>query len=658
MALEKIKVDNPIVEMDEKENVIASLEKLLSERQDLLSLLERDLARTRTELNERESKITEISKNEASLKSDFEKVKRMSVQARRTTNNLQKEKEDLSKEIQALSKQFEEARQTNRNTIDSVSEQALREKVKEKETKIQLLERTLERHREDLKKEKEDHIKEKDKSLKIRETILESREIVTQQRTTLTDELKKHKQALRTLQDEVDKLKISESNPSESTTCTLQNFSNTILKDFASAYFQAVKNFEQAAQPASGGVDSAPSDAPPPDNNASSSAGTLLAQTIAEPHAPPTISNVPLTKVNEEKEKRLSQAKANIKFGRKLVRPSITKPKEPQGDVDMSEADESNTTGQNAESQMNAPPQLTAIGRKRPSVSSSSDLQEEMLVTEETSTDVPTPLLKKSKPSEVQQEDGDEPSTDPIEESPDDVAVNKDDEPVDTEKDEAERDESEAAGEQLEEVKVDQQIPVELPSDTGDEDLDKPSETVLSDDKVNDQTEQDIPHIITESGEGEEVEVAGDFGDNNDGYSNLSSEVTPVGIGEFQGYQSMEPDNSPGLEVVEIDEEKNDEENELDKFAESDQAPESSAEDASASSGVDVGPVLLPEAGGKPVSPVTSSSRTINLQERARARAQMRLHGVVGASPSGARGRGVLGRGVRGGRAGRGQSPG
>ncbi|KAL6544653.1 hypothetical protein OROMI_023515 [Orobanche minor] len=647
--------------LTEKENVITSLEKLLSERQDSLSLLERDLARIRTELNERESKITEISKNEASLKSDFEKVKRMSVQARRTTNNLQKEKEDLSKEIQALSKQLEEARQTNRNTIDSVSEQALREKVKEKETKIQLLERTLERHREDLKKEKEDHIKEKDKSLKIRKTIIESREIVAQQKTTLTDELKKHKQALRTLQDEVDKLKISENNPSESTTSALTNFSNTILEDFASAYFQAVKNFEQAAQPASGGVDSAPSDAPPPDNTASSSVGTLLAQAITEFHAPPATSNVPPTKATEEKEKRLSQAKANIKLGRKLVRPSITKPKEPQGDVDMSEADESNTTGQNTESQMNAPPQPTALGRKRPSASSSADLQEEMLVTEETSIDVPTPLLKKSKPSEAQQEDGDEPSTDPIE-SPDDVAVNKDDEPIDTERDEAERDESETAGEQLEEVKVDLQIQVELPSDAGDEDLDKPSETVLSDDKSRDQTEQDIPHLITEPGEREEVEVAGDFGDNNDGYSNLSNEATPVGIGEIQGDQSMEPENSPGLEVGEIDEEdKNDDENEPDKFAESDQGPESSnaAEDASASSGVDVGPDLLPDAGGKPVSPVSSSSTTVNLQERARARAQMRLHGgVVGASPSRARGRGVLGRGVRGGRAGRGQSPG
>ncbi|KAL6538558.1 hypothetical protein OROGR_012546 [Orobanche gracilis] len=645
--------------LTEKENVITSLEKLLSERQDSLSLLEQDLARIRTELNERESKITEISKNEASLKSDFEKVKRMSVQARRTTNNLQKEKEDLSKELQALSKQLEEARQTNPNTIDSVSEQALREKVKEKETKIQLLERTLERHREDLKKEKEDHIKEKDKSLKIRKTIIESREIIAQQKTTLTDELKKHKQALRTLQDEVDKLKISENNPSGSRTSALQNFSNTILEDFASAYFQAVKNFEQAAQPASGGVDSAPSDAPPPD--ASSSFGTLLAQTITEFHAPPATSNVPPTKANEEKENRLSQAKANIKLGRKLVRPSITKPKEPQGDVDMFKADESSATGQNTESQMNAPPQPTALGRKRPSASSSADLQEEILVTYGTSTNVPMPLLKKSKSSEAQQEDGDEPSTDPIEESPDDVAVNKDDEPVDTEN-EAERDESESAGEQLEEVKVDQQIQVELPSDAGDEDLDKPSENVLSDDKSRDMTEQDIPHIIMESGEREEVEVAGDFADNNDGYSNLSSEVTPVGIGEFQGDQSMEPENSPDLEVEEIDDEdKNDDENERDKFAESDQAPESSnaAEDAPASSGVDVGPDMSPDARGKPVSPVSSSSRTVNLQERARQRAQMRLRGgVVGASPSRARGRGVLGRGVRGGRVGRGQSPG
>ncbi|PIN10583.1 hypothetical protein CDL12_16826 [Handroanthus impetiginosus] len=52
--------------------------------------------------------------------------------------------------------------------------QAWREKENEKDTRIQILERTLEKHRDDLKKEKEDHHKEKERSQKIRKTIIES----------------------------------------------------------------------------------------------------------------------------------------------------------------------------------------------------------------------------------------------------------------------------------------------------------------------------------------------------------------------------------------------------------------------------------------------------------------------------------------------------
>ncbi|KAI3466289.1 hypothetical protein Pfo_022951 [Paulownia fortunei] len=691
------------VNLREKDGQLEEVKKLLSEKQDAVSLLERDLARSRTELDERETRINEILQAEASLKSDLEKVRRLNVQARRKSDNLLKEKEDLSKEMQALSKQLEDARQVKKNTGDSAGEQALREKEKEKDTRIQILERTLERHREDLKKEREDHHKEKEKSQKIRKTIVESREIVTQQKTKLSDELRKHKQALRALQDEVDKLKNSGGSHSESTS-VVQHFSSTLLEDFASAYFQAVENFEQAAQPACGDVDSATSDAPPLDNT--SSVGTLIGQAVTSTQTPalPAV-NVPLTRTNEEKERRLALAKANVKMGRKLVRPNIMKPKEPQGDVDMLEADESNTglSSHNAESQGNVTVLTTALVRKRPSASSSSDLQEEMLAPEETSSDVPAPLLKKSKASESLQEGGEEPSAAPMklsevvatEESSDDVGnlqqgINKE-ELID-----AERDEFETAGEQVEEPTIDEQIQVELLNDTvevADEKLDKPSETVLSDDQWRDQTEQDIQRIVTESGcEREEGELVADFAD-NDGDSNISNEMGGPGIGEFQAEQSVEPENSPSteplvpasLEVGEIDpsqtteEEKNGDmtQNIFDKLnkvndgadpiAETDQVPGSSnatTEEASTSTSVDVGSseqggsTLTPDTGGKPVSPVNSSSTTINLQERARQRAHLRQAGMVTSSPSRARGRAVRGRGARGGRIARGQSPG
>ncbi|GFP92237.1 nuclear-pore anchor [Phtheirospermum japonicum] len=660
--------------LSDKENSISNLEKLLSERQDAVSLLERDIARIKTELNERESKIAEISKNETTLKSDLDKAndkaKRLAAQARRTSANLQKEKEEHNKEMQALTKQLDEAKQqTKRNTGDPAHEQALREK----DARMHILEKTLERHREDLRKEKEDHLKEKERCLKIKKMIGDSHGNVSQQRLKFKVELNKHRQALKALHDEVDKLKNSGGDQSESA----QNFTSTILEDFASAYFQAVENFDQAALPACVDLDSIISDAPPPaDNNTSSSA--------------PSASNVPVTRTNEEKEKRLTLAKANVKFGRKLVRPSITKPKEPQGDVEMSEADETNTA-QNTESQVNETTlqTSTAVGRKRPSASSSSDLQEETLVTpEETNTDVPTPVLKKSKPSETEQEGGGEEQPSDasklsevvvaVDESLDDVAINKD-EPVDAERDEAEKDESEAAGEQqMEELEADEQIQAELPlSDAGDvavdEKLDRPSENVLSDDQLRDQTEQDIQHIVTESGDREEGELVGDFAD-NDGESNFSNEMGPTGTGEFQAEQSVEPENS--LEAGEIDDEDTADKSTKvatdggDQFVETDQVHNAAnTEDASTSAAGDVGssvvqggPAMSPESGGKPASPLNSSSTTINLQERARLRSQVRQSNMTAnsSSPTLSRGRGraIRGRGVRGGRAGRGQSPG
>ncbi|KAL3625105.1 hypothetical protein CASFOL_031773 [Castilleja foliolosa] len=664
----------------DKENSISNLEKLLSERQDVVSLLEGDIARIRTELNERESKIAEMSENETTLKSDLdkalEKAKRWAAQARRTSTNLQKEKEDLTKEMQVLSKQLDEAKQqTMRNTGDTAHEQALREK----DTRMHILEKTLERHREDLKKEKEDHLKEKERCQKIKKMVGETHVNVTQQRSRFKEELNKHKQALKALQDEVDKLKNSGSDQSESA----QNFTSTILEDFASAYFQAVENFDQAAQPASGDLDSTVSDAPTPaDNNTSLSA--------------PSASNIPVTKTNEEREKRITLARANVKFGRKLVRPSIIKSKEPQGDVEMSEADEPNMT-QSTETQVNETNVQTsaAVGRKRPSDSSSSDLQEDKIVSpEDTITDVLAPVLKKSKPSDTDQEGGGEEQPSDIsklsevvlavDESLDDVAVNND-EPVDAERDEAEKDEPGTAGEQHMEQPKAEQIQTELPpSDAGDvvdENLDRPSETILSDDQLRGETEQDIQRIVTEAGDREDEEHVGDSADNDD-EGNISNEMGPTETKEIQAEQSLEPENS--LEAGEIDDEDTADKStkgttdDGDQFVETEQVPESypnapSTEDGSTSAAgggdggssvsVQGGPAMSPEVGGKPASPLNSSSTTINLQERARLRSQERYANMSATStslptPSRGRGRVLRGRGARGGRAGRGQSPG
>ncbi|KAK4386790.1 Nuclear-pore anchor [Sesamum angolense] len=670
-----------------------NLEKLLRDRDTELEGCRKEIEILKMEKVHLEKRIDELVEkcNNVDL-DDYNRLKNLfskfSLQARRKSEQLMKEKEEMSKEMQALSKQLEEARQVKRNTVDPAGEQALREKEKEKDTRIQILEKTLERHREDLKKEKEDHHKEKEKN-----------------------ELKKHKEALRVLQDEVEKLKNSGGSQTESTSVG-QDISSTLLDDFASAYYQAVENFEQVAQPACGELDSATTDTPL-DNT--SSAGAPVGQAVTSLTQTPAVSaaNIPPTRTNEEKERRLALAKANIKMGRKLVRPNITKPKEPQGDVEMSEADESNIglSSQNTESQGNVTGPATASARKRPSASVSSDLQDEMLAPEETSSDMPAPLLKKSKASESPQEGGEEPSAAPvkfsevvpIEESSDDAGnvqqgINKE------EHADAEKEEFETAGEQVEEPTTDDQTQAELLSDTGEvaeEKLDKPSETLVSDDQLRDQTEQDIQQIVTESGgEREEGELAADFAD-NDGDSNVFNEMGASEIGEFQPEQSVERENSPiteplasaSLEAGEIDpsetpeEEKNadmtenmlDGSNKLndsgDAIAETSQVPGSSVatttDEVSVSTSVDVagssehggpaptssepgGPAPTPDA--KPVSPLNSST-TINLQERARQRAHLRQAGLIASSPSRARGRAIRGRGARGGRTPRGQSP-
>ncbi|KAH6764476.1 hypothetical protein C2S51_015725 [Perilla frutescens var. frutescens] len=685
------------INLGEKDAQFEEAKKLLSEKQDTVSTLEQDLARSKTELSERENRLNEILQAEASLKSEVEKLKRMNILARRKSDSIAKEREELSKEVQTLSKQLEEvrqafskqleeAKQVKRTTVDSSGEQMQREK--EKDARIQILERTVERQRDDLKKEKEDRHRDKEKNQKTRRTILESHHIAIQEKTKISDELNKHKLALKTLQDEVEKLKNSGSSQSESTS-GVQHFSSTLLDDFASAYFQAVDNFEQLAQPACTDPDSTTTDAPVLDNASSVGVPTGQAVPSIQTAGPPT-ATIPSTRT-EEKERRLALTKASIKMGRKLVRPNITKPRDPQGDVEMAEGDEPNTgfPSHSTENQGNVTAPTTVSVRKR--------LQEEMLTSEETSSDVPAPLPKKSKAPDSLQVGGDELAAAPTkltevvtaEESSDDMGNLQQ-----SKEDTVDRNELETGAEQTEEPLVDEQIQVELSDtvDAADEKLDKPSDSMLSDDQLRDQTEQDIQRIVAESGgEREEGELVADFAD-NDGDSNTSNETGGPGNAEFQGEQSAEPEKSPsteplGLEAGEIDpsqtpdEEKigdvtenifdsSDKLNEVaDSTTETDRASGSSnpppTEEASTSTTVDVGSLdqggstPSQDTGGKPVSPLNSGSTTINLQERARQRASLRQAGMgVAPSPGRARGRAIRGRVARGGRAGRGQSPG
>lgn len=669
------------INLGEKDAQLEELKKLLSEKQDTVSILERDLARSKSELSERENRLNEILQAEASLKSDVEKLKRMNILSRRKSDALVKEKEEMSKEVQALSKQLEEAKQgfskqleeaklVKRTTVDTGGE------LNVKDARIQSLEKAVEKHRDEIKKEKEDHLKDKQKFHKMRKTIVDSHANVSQEKKNLSDELQKHKLALKALQDEVEKLKYPGSSQSESTA-----FSSNILDDFASAYFQAVDNFEQLVQPLSTDPDPTMTDAPTPFDNASSVAAPTGQAVPSSPSRGPPAASVPSTRA-DVKEKRPVLTKASLKMGRKLVRPNITKPRDPQADVEMAEGDDSSTglPSQSTENQGTVSAPTTVSVRKR--------LQEEMLTSEETSSDVPAPITKKAKALDSVQVGADEPAPAPAklpevvttEEFTNELGNLQPSKEEIVEKDELEE------GEQTEEPSVEEQIQVELSDtvDAADERSEKLNEAILSDDQLRDQTEQDIQRIVAaeSGGEREEGELVTDFAD-NDGDSN---ETGGPGNEEFQGEQSADPEKSPsteplGLESGEIDPTQTLEEEKLsdvtenvfdnsdklndgaDSTAETEKTSNLPTEETSTSistisTAVDAG--SSDQGGSKPVSPLNSGSTTINLQERARQRAHLRQAGMgVNPSPSIGRGRTIRGgRGVRGGRAGRGQSPG
>uniref|UniRef100_A0A0R0IMY4 Uncharacterized protein n=1 Tax=Glycine max TaxID=3847 RepID=A0A0R0IMY4_SOYBN len=154
----------------ERDARIEELGKSLSEKQDSVSCLEKDLSNCRLELAEREKRINDILHNEANLKLDSEKHRKLLAQFKRI-DVLSREKEDLGKENQQLSRQLDEIKQGKRSTCDTTGEQAMKE---EKDTRIQILEKHLERQRDELKKEKEESRLERSRRLKTEKAIKDS----------------------------------------------------------------------------------------------------------------------------------------------------------------------------------------------------------------------------------------------------------------------------------------------------------------------------------------------------------------------------------------------------------------------------------------------------------------------------------------------------
>ncbi|KAG5549723.1 hypothetical protein RHGRI_014880 [Rhododendron griersonianum] len=700
----------------EKDAQLEELNKLLSDRQLVISELERDLVKSKMELNEKEDRVNESLQVEVSLKSDVEKQKKLVAQLKKKLENLSKEKEELSKENQALSKQLEDYRQGAwRGVGDAAGEHALKEKEKEKDTRIQILEKTVERQREELKTERA-------KRLKTEKAIYDTGKSVSQEKTKLVDELEKHKQSLRRLSDEVEKLKHAKSSLPEGTSA-VQSLSGT--DDLSAAYFLAIENFEHAARLVSTEQGTPVADVSPVVEASSSE----VTSDQAVPSQGPSIlsavvctSSLPSVKPTEDRERRSTLPKLNVDSRklRRLIRPRIGKPEEPLGDREMPEVEGSNNDGKpasshNLETQGSLMLVTNATVRKRLASSTSSELQGETLVQHGTTSDVAAPALKKSKASDFPQEGAEGQTaaafenveTCPVVEEPSDaigdLPQGSNEEMIDA----AEKDNVETVGEQDEEPKIGGTNQIELQNESNDflEDIgyrQNESEGIFDDETKEVAAEQDIS-----GSEREEGELVPDFADVESG-GNMSGLMESQEIGENQTEPTVSSppvvadeeglvsatmdsgDTSSPYVLVDEGDMMPIKKNEADMMGAN--AEEGAADDSNegnssvameADQNLEAVPLLDPTSerrstgtgaeGGvskqssppsvaaetqeaNQLSPVGKISTTINLQERAKQKSALRQAGVVSSSLVRGRGRAARGRGGRGG--GRGQSSG
>lgn len=385
-------VEKMNVKLSEKDGELEEIKKLVSEKQDVILRLEQDLARSKGEIDERESKINSVVQAETSLKLEVEKHKRVIYQLRRRSENLAKEKEETLKKNQELSKELastnsNQVKRSNVDTATSVSEQAekdtriqmlertvekLREESNVKDTRAQSLEKTVDKLRDDLRKGKDEVRIEKAK-------IQKTEKLNGEEKLKLADDLEKHKQALKTILDEVEKLKHAEGDS---------------FDDLAASCLVAIENFEQVAiqyfsefgvvTTSNTAIDAPPAELGTPVRAATGEGVATTTTTMITSAVPPAQN------IEEGAKMAVTSTKPKVeprKVARRLVRPRILKPEQPKGDADMSETNEAN---------------VQSSVRKRPSTSEGSHMLES------SSADVAPPQIKKTRGSEPPLNEGGE----------------------------------------------------------------------------------------------------------------------------------------------------------------------------------------------------------------------------------------------------------
>ncbi|MBA0550345.1 hypothetical protein Golob_021300 [Gossypium lobatum] len=566
--------------LKEKDAQIEEITNLLSKKQDIISKLEQDLANSKLELNEKDKKLNDILQQEANLKSDIEKQKKLVVQFKRRAESFAKEKEQLSRENLKL---VEELKQGRRSGSDITGDQVMKEK-EEKDTRIQILEKTVERQREELKKEKDEHQNEKAKRIKCERTIMEAVRKTEKGKTTVLGELEKYQLSVKRISEELEKLKHAEGNLPQGTS-VVQLLSGTISDDHASSYLSAAEDFEKVARSILNelGTGSISGDVPAVDNstpvltgdfsenrgffssffffpwcdNLISVSGTVVPDqgpVIASSTVPVTSHQQP-AKTSEERRSILPKTNTDTrKTGRRLVRPRFVKPEEPQGDVEMSEA-----ISHDVDAQGTLTSQNQQLVRKR-LASATSELSEDLPVPGETSSDVVVPALKKSKGPDSGQEAAEGQAaalsenvgcpqvTDEAYDNVGDVTQGSNEELVDVEKEEA--DTMEENLEESKEPQVDGTNEVGLQenkNNISDEILEKPTgnEVVADEDSKNPAEQDNLQPVLETESEREEGELVPEVAADTEGGNDAHNVVGSSEVGDRQAELVSSPLASP-----------------------------------------------------------------------------------------------------------------
>ncbi|KAL5732068.1 hypothetical protein ACHQM5_004726 [Ranunculus cassubicifolius] len=356
--------------------------KLMSEKQDIIMHLEQELSNARVDLAEREKKLKDSLLAEDTLRKEVEKHRRISFQFKRKcetaakekdelSKNAAKEKEDLSKEKNTLSKQLEEARQSKRQDVSG--EQTI---IREKETRIQTLEKALEKQRDESKRLKDEQGKEKSKRIRNEKTVEDLFK-------KANDLCKKANEDKAQVLEEFEKYKkLRESHPAGSAISQTSETDNQVA-----SYLQIVENLEESVS-AFGALTRSQSLETP-----SVPAPQLVTQSLPS-HTSNTVG-LSQTKSSEQREKRSSTPKPPVesrKNPRKLIRPNLVaaRPQEPSADTEMAEV-EGRTNTESKKDLPVAPP-----ARKRLASSSGIESREDSQVQSDTgSVQVVPPVSKK-----------------------------------------------------------------------------------------------------------------------------------------------------------------------------------------------------------------------------------------------------------------------